>query len=114
MRQVLKLQPDYYYGGASLFYGVYYGSRAPMFGGDFTRADENFSAARKVSDNRLLLINVLQAEYLERQRFDQAKFHQLLTEVVNTPQGYFPEMALANQIARQRARYLLNKEEEWF
>lgn len=114
MQRVYELQPDYYYGGPHLFYGVYYGSRSPMFGGDFDKAELNFNRARAVTDNKLLIIDVLQAEYLERQRLDQDQFHSLLTSVINTPVGTFPEMGLVNQIARERARYLLDKETEWF
>ena len=114
MSRISELQPDYYYGGVYLYYGVYYGSRAPMMGGDFPRSEQNFSAANAVSDNRLLIVDVLQAEYLERQRLDQEKFHRLLSRVVADPVGSFPEMALVNQIARARAQYLLDKESEWF
>ena len=114
MQRVTELQPDYYYGSAHLFYGVYYGSRSPMFGGDFKQSELNFNRARAVSDSKLLIIDVLQAEYLERQRLNQENFHRLLTGVIETPVGTFPEMALVNQIARKRARFLLEKEGEWF
>lgn len=114
MSRVRELQPDYYYGAVYVFYGVYYGSRAPMLGGDFARSEKNFSAARAVSEDRLLIVDVMQAEYLERQRLDQDAFHRLLSRVVADPVGSFPEMALVNQIARARARYLLDKESEWF
>ena len=114
MQRVTELQPDYYYGSAHLFYGVYYGSRSPMFGGDFKQSELNFNRARAVSDSKLLIIDVLQAEYLERQRLNQENFHRLLTGVIETPVGSFPEMELVNQIARERARFLLGKEGEWF
>ena len=60
------------------------------------------------------MVDVLQAEYLERQRFDQQQFHRLLTRVVAEPVGSFPEMELANQVARARAKYLLDREADWF
>ena len=114
MHRVLELQPDYYYGGAYVYYGVYYGSRAPMLGGDFTKSEQNFASANALSDGKLLMVDVLQAEYLERQRLDQQHFHRLLTRVVDDPVGSFPEMALANQVARVRAKYLLDREADWF
>jgi hypothetical protein len=114
MQRVLQLDPDFYYGGVYLFYGVYYGGRAPMFGGNFAAAELNFSKAGAVTDNRLLMVDVLQAEYLERQRLDQQRFHQLLTRVIEAPVNIFPEMALVNQVARQRARHLLTLEKDWF
>ncbi len=114
MHRVQQLEPDYFAGSVYGYYGVYYGSRAPMFGGNFSLAEKNFSAARAVTEGRLLIFDVLQAEYLERQRLDKARFHSLLQHVVDTPVGLFPEMALINQISRTRARYLLGQEEEWF
>ena len=114
MHRALELQPDYYYGGVHIFYGVYFGSRAPVLGGDFERSEQNFARARAVTQNKLLMTDVLQAEYLERQRLDRQRFRQLLTQVVNTPVGSFPEMALANQVARARAEYLLSMESDWF
>jgi len=114
MYRVLELQPEFYYGGAYVYYGVYYGSRAPMLGGDFGKSEDFFASANAVSDGKLLMVDVLQAEYLERQKLDQQQFHRLLTRVVNNPIGSFPEMELANQVARERARYLLGKEADWF
>jgi hypothetical protein len=114
MQRVLQLQPDYYYGGVHLFYGVFYGSRAPMLGGDFALAEENFARARAVTGGKLLMVDVLQAEYLERQRLDQERFRTLLDGVLQSPPGVFPEMALANQVARARAENLLSTEADWF
>jgi hypothetical protein len=114
MHRVLQLQPDYYYGGVHIYYGVFFGSRAPMLGGDFARSEQDFARASAVTQGKLLLVDVLQAEYLERQRLDQQRFRQLLARVLNTPVGSFPEMALANQIARARAQYLLSMESDWF
>ncbi len=114
MHRVRALDPDFYYGGVHLFYGVYYGGRAPMLGGDYTRAEENFAAARAVTQGKLLIVDVFQAEYLERQRLDADEFDRLLNAVIATPPGSFPQMALANQIARARARVLLDKRDEWF
>lgn len=114
MNRVMQLQPDFYYGGAHLYYGVYYGGRAPMFGGDFARAESSFASARAVTAGKLLIVDVLQAEYLERQRLDRERFRELLNHVIAEPAGSFPEMALVNQIARVRARHLLQQETEWF
>lgn len=114
MHRILELEPDFYYGGVYIFYGVYYGGRAPMLGGNYALAEENFAAARTVTEGKLLIADVLQAEYLERQRLDVDQFNILLRNVINTPVGSFPEMALANQIARQRADLLLALQNDWF
>jgi len=114
MHRIRELEPDFYYGGVYIFYGVYYGGRTPMLGGNFELAEQNFNAARAVTEGKLLLVDVLQAEYLERQRLDADRFEHLLTGVVNDPVGSFPEMALVNQIARHRADLLLEMRDDWF
>ena len=114
MKRVLDLQEDYYYAGADLFFGVYYGSRSPMFGGNMKLARHYFDKARAATHGKLLMVDVLRAQYMDRKEQNRKAFHDRLTAVVNAPQGLLPEMALANQMARARARYLLKQEAAWF
>lgn len=114
MERVLQLDDTYYYGGAHLFFGVYYGSLSPMFGGDYERARRHFSIASGITKGKLLLVDVLYAESLARQTLDRKAFHEKLTAVVQAPIDLFPEMALANRIAQDKAQHLLDKEKEWF
>jgi len=114
MERVLALDGNYYYGGPHLFFGVYYGGRAPMLGGDPDRAARHFERARAASGGRLLIADVLRAEFLARQQLDQRDFHARLTAVLAAPDDLFPEMAFVNQVAKARARHLLSKESEWF
>lgn len=114
MERVLALDENYYHGGAHLFFGVYYGARPPMLGGDFGRSAEHFEKARAVDHGKLLIVDMLRAEYLARQQLDRKEFHERLTAVINAPPDIYPEMALVNAIARQKAGKLLAKEEEWF
>jgi hypothetical protein len=114
MQRVLTLEEDYYYGGPHMFFGVYYGGRAPMFGGDYALSAQHFEQARNATSGKLLIVDVLYAEYLARQEMDRLAFHKHLTAVVEAPDNLLPEMAFANQVAKQRARYLLSKEAEWF
>ncbi|WJW76555.1 TRAP transporter TatT component family protein [Thiohalobacter sp. IOR34] len=114
MQRVLELDETFYHGGPHLFFGVYYGARAPMFGGDFEKSARHFARAREISQGRLLMVDVLHAEFLARQMMDRKTFHQRLTAVLETPPGSFPELGFANQVARERARALLAKEAAWF
>ena len=113
MQRVLELDPGYYFGGPHIFLGVYYGSRPPMLGGDFAKSAQHFDQAALRSHNRWLLTEVLRAQYLLRQMGDRAAFHARLTGVL-AAQGSPPEMALANAIARAKARQLLSQEEDLF
>lgn len=114
MARVLELDENYYYGGAHLFFGVYYGARPPMLGGDLNRSAQHFEKARAVTQGKLLFVDMLRAQFLARQQLDRQQFHDRLTAVVNAPPDILPEMALANAIARQKAGLLLKKEKEWF
>lgn len=114
MERVLELDERFYFGGPHLFFGIYYGSRAPMLGGDFGLAETHFAAANRVNDDRLLIVDVLYAEYFARQRLDQAAFQARIRRVREAPDGLMPEMELANRIAKERADWLLTQEEDWF
>lgn len=114
MQRVLELDPGYYHAGPQLFFAVYYGSRPPMLGGDLERAATFFDRARRLTGGRLLMVDVLEAEFLDRQKNDRKAFRAHLMHVLHTPVGRWPELAFANQVARARARGLLLKEAEWF
>jgi hypothetical protein len=114
MRRVLELDETFYYGSAHMYFGVYYGSRPPMFGGDFARSKQHFEQARQITDHKLLVADLLQAQYLSRQMFDREDFHQRLTAIVDAPEDLYPELTLLNQITKRKAKILLNKEDQWF
>jgi TRAP transporter T-component len=114
MRRVLALDEAYYHAGAHLFFGAYYGGRAPMFGGDFARAARHFDRAAVLNQNRLLLVEVYRARYLLWQMGDRAAFHATLTRVLDAPAGADPDLNLANAVARKQAAALLTQEESLF
>jgi len=114
MQRVMSLDDTFYHGGPHLFFGVYYGGRSPMFGGDFQRAEEHFRRAAEINHGRLLLVDVLEAEYLDRQRLDREAFHRHLTSVIEAPENLAPDMALMNAVAKQQAAQLIKAEDEWF
>jgi len=113
MQRVLDLDETYYYGGAHLFFGAYYGGRAPMFGGDFARAAKHFDRAAAINHNQLLLVDVYRARYLLRQMGERAAFHSTLTRVVEAVVND-PELNLANTVAKQEAAALLAQEKDLF
>ncbi|VAW53516.1 hypothetical protein MNBD_GAMMA06-734 [hydrothermal vent metagenome] len=114
MQRVLELNDTFYYGSAHMYFGVYYGARPPMFGGDFAKSKKYFNRAREITENKLLIADLLQAQYLSRQMFDQDDFHQRLTKIIDAPEDLYPELTLLNQIAKRKARILLSKEQQWF
>ena len=114
MQRAYDLDENFFMAGPHLFFAVYYGSRAPMLGGNYQLSQQHFDKARAFNQNKLLMVDLLQAQYLDRQQFNQADFHRRLENIINAPDDLYPDQTLVNMIAKQKARQLLNKEDEWF
>lgn len=114
MQRVIEIDETFYMAGAHIFFGVYHGSRSPMLGGNFDLSKQHFDKARIANNNQLLIVDLLQAEYLDRQMFDQASFHKRLSNIVSIPMPSNPDILLINNIAKRKAKRLLQKESQWF
>jgi len=114
MQRVIELDETFYMAGPHIFFGVYNGSRSPMLGGNYALSEQHFEKARQLNKNQLLIIDLLQAQYLDRQKFDQQQFHQRLTKIINSNPATNPDIALINNIVKQKAKLLLKKESTWF
>lgn len=114
MQRVLALDETYYFGGAHIFFGVWYGARPPMLGGNFALSEMHFAKARNITHGKLLAVDLLYAQYLAVQENNRQAFHDKLTAVVSAPLDIYPEMALANTIAQHKATMLLKKEDDLF
>ena len=114
MQRVIELDDTYYYGAAHMFFGVYYGGLSPMFGGDYALSEQHFQRAAEINQDKLLLVDLLHAEFLDRQQLNQAGFHQRLTGILEAPDDLYPQMALVNAISKQKAALLLEREGDWF
>ena len=114
MQRVMELDENFFMAGPHLFMGVYYGSRSPMMGGNHALSEKHFDYARSYNKNKLLLVDVLQAQYLDRQRMDQQSFNMHLNSVLTAPTDLFPEQALINNVAMEKARLLLKRGKKWF
>jgi TRAP transporter T-component len=114
MQRILELDETFYYGSAHMYFGVYYGSRAQVLGGNFKKSMEHFDKAREITDGRLLVADLLQAQYLSRQMFNREDFHDRLNRIIASPDDIYPELALLNQIAKRKAKLLMKKEAQWF
>ncbi len=114
MQRVLELDETFYHGGAHIYFGVYYGGRSPMFGGDFKKSEYHFDRARELTDGKLLVADLLQAQFLSRQKFDEEDFERRLTKIINAPVDLYPELALLNEIVKRKAKILLGMKDQWF
>ena len=114
MGRVLELNPNYFYGGPHLFYGAYYSSRPAMLGGNVTKGKEHFEAAAKATGRRFLMTYVLEAQYLAVQEQDKSLYGELLSKVEDGKAELLPEQRLANELAKERAKFLRDSEKKLF
>jgi len=109
MDQVIKLDKAYHSGGAFLFFAVYYGGRPGFLGGNDYLSRKYFERARSFNKNRLLMVDFLQAKYLNGRLHGKEKYNQRLLGIINAPDDLYPEQALMNAVAKQKASILLKK-----
>jgi hypothetical protein len=114
MERALELDEGFYYGGPHLFMAVYHVSRPKAYGGDPARARRHFEKSFELSQEKFLMAHVLYAKYYARQTFDRELFVRTLERVLDAPADSVPELTLLNTIAKQQAKGLLEKVNEYF
>lgn len=108
MQRVLDIDENFFYGGPHLFFGVSYGSRPTMFGGNPTLSKEHFEKVLASYKRRFLMALVMYAQYYAVQNQDRALFDSLLNEVLSSDPSALPEQRLANELAKLRAKWLID------
>lgn len=114
MKRVYELDPSFHFGGADLFFGVYYASRPPMLGGDTAKAKTHFEWAHKITRGHYLMTHVLNARWYAVATQDRELFKQLLTKVLESPAGVLPDARLTDEAAKKKAAQLLEKIDDFF
>ncbi len=116
MERVVQLDDRFFYGGAHLFFGVYYGSRPPMYGGKPALAKKHFEEAMREFGDRNMLIPALYARFYATAAGvqDRKLFERLLHIVLDKDVSKYPKLRLNNEIAKRRAKYWLAHEDDLF
>ncbi|MFC1837849.1 TRAP transporter TatT component family protein [Thermodesulfobacteriota bacterium] len=113
MLRVVALEETYYYGGAHVFLGTYYGSLPAVLGGKPEESRLHFERALALNGRKFLLTQVAYAENYARTKFDRELFAELLTEVIEYPLTD-SETASSNTLAKVRAEKLLARIDNFF
>ena len=113
MERVVELDDGFGGGGAHLYLAVLNALLPPSAGGRPGQAREHFARAIALSGGRNLMAKTLYAEYYARMVFDRELHDRLLREVL-AADVRAPELTLANTLAREKAKELLAKAEEFF
>ncbi|UCD66130.1 MAG: hypothetical protein JSW69_00415 [Deltaproteobacteria bacterium] len=113
MLRVVELDESFYYGGAHIFLGSYYGSRPQIYGGKPEVSRKHFERALALNNRLFLLTHVAYAETYARLMFDRELYLKLLTEVIEQPLTD-SEMASSNKLAKVKAQKLIDQVDEFF
>ena len=114
MRFVLSRNEDYYHGGVHLFFGVWFGSRSTLLGGDPDSSKYHFEQSITIGEGKFLLPYVYYARYYAVQTQDRGLFEELLEKVVATSSDVMPEERLANSISKRKAEMYLEEIDAYF
>lgn len=114
MKRVYELDPAFHFGGADLFFGVYYASRPAMLGGDPAKAKIHFEWANRITRGQYLMTDVLDARWYAVAVQDRELFKRLLTTVLEAPAGILPEARLTDEAAKKKAAMYLEKIDDYF
>ncbi len=113
MRRVVELDDAYDGGSAHLVLGVLLTLRPAALGGKPEEGRAEFERAIELSEGRNLMAKVMYAESYARLVFDRELHDRLLEEVLEADPAA-PGLTLANVLAQEQARRLLDDSEEYF
>jgi hypothetical protein len=111
--KLLALEPGYYYNGAQSILGAYYAIRPRMLGGDPEKAKEHFELALKGAGGDFLLNRYMYARMAAVAAQDSELFEKLLDSVLSA-EPRDGETRLADEVAKLKAKKLLEKKDELF
>lgn len=114
MERVRELDESYYFSGALLFEGIYYGSRPIMLGGNPQKSAAAFEKAMELTEGKILMIPYYYAAAYCVQFQDLEKFRELVNAILQAPVDIHPGQILANQVARRKTQRLAKKAPDLF
>jgi len=114
MKRVIELDGSYHYGSPHVLMAVYLAVKPPMLGGDLAKAKDHFDRAFALGGDKLLSAKVRFARYYAVGVKDRDLFEKTLHEVIEAPVDQVAELTLSNSLAKEKARELLEKADEYF
>ena len=114
MNFVAAVDSAFYYGGADMFLGTLYGSRAKMLGGNPDLSRQHFERALRITGGKFLMTQVYFARSYAVQTLNESLFDELLTTVDQASIDIFPKFRLGNAIAKKKGKMLQAKKADLF
>lgn len=115
MNVVLEEDEAYYFAGAHLFMGAYYGARSTFLGGSPAKAARHLDRQAELTNNEMLLGKFFRVKFVFMPAFEEEAARKGLEEILTFDVRSAPEeMILMNRIAQKKARVLLENLEDYF
>ncbi|MCS6972459.1 MAG: TRAP transporter TatT component family protein [Leptospiraceae bacterium] len=114
MAQVKNWDEGFYFGGAWLFEGIYFGARSELMGGNPERAKAAFEQNLKLTEGKMLITRYFYARTYCIFTQNQNCFEENLRQVLSAPPDIHPAQKLANALAKKKAQRLLKRRSEFF
>ena len=111
---VTVLDSSYNSGSVYAALGSLHATRTKEQGGNPERAKEEFDNAFTYSGNSYLTFHVMYAQYYARQIQDKELFKKTLATVLDTPANTYAEKTFVNEVARRKAKVLLDNIDKYF
>jgi len=108
------LDPSYANGTVHAALGSLYANRPKADGGDPVSAKEQFDLAFSYSGKTVMNVDVMYARFYATQIQSQLLFKSTLENVLATPADKYPDKTFVNEIARRKAKVLLDNMDTYF
>jgi hypothetical protein len=114
MRRVLALDESFFFAGSHVFLGGLLAAKPVILGGKPDQAKLHFERAIELTGGRFLLSKVYFARFYAVQTGNRELFSELLHSVVAADPAVLPGYQLISVVAQEKARNLLQKEDDLF
>jgi tetratricopeptide (TPR) repeat protein len=114
LERVVELDETYYYGSAHAALGSYYAAQPRIMGDTSQKAKQHFDKAFDISGGKFLFMHYLYARFYAYQIQDKDLFEKTLRTIMDTPSGKYPDMTFANEVAKRKAKVLLDDIDTYF
>ncbi len=110
---IITHNEQYHYGAPRTLLGVYFGIMPAILGGGPDKAQREFLRALEIN-GRWLLHHYFYARYVPTLVGDEALFDELLTHVLEADSHEVPDCVVLNEVAKVKARRLLDNRRSYF
>jgi hypothetical protein len=114
IEKIESINPEYYYSGIYAILGSYYSIRPKILGGNPEKSKEYFEKSMTNQGGDFFFNKFMCAKNYAVQVQDVELFEKLLNEIINAEIAPQTKTTLANQVAKQKAKNLLEKKDELF